>query len=390
MISEPNQIQHYRIQEGDLTMNSILYVGLDVHTTNYTICTYEPEFDSITREVQTAPDYKNVQKYVNKLLQDKGKHRRVICGYEAGCLGYSLYRQLTAVGIDCVILAPATMDRPARTPFKNDKRDARMIARCLATHGYSAVYVPTQKDESVKGYIRMRDDHKEDMKRLKQRIISLCHQHGKIFTEGQNYWTQKHLSWLRSLKLDDALQNETLSEYMTSYYKLDEALKRFDKRIEELAAQNEYAERVKKLTCFLGIKSHTALSMLVEIGDFKRFPDADHFAAFLGLVPGEHSSANSQKYLGITKAGNKHLRRLLVEAAQCYNRGAVGHKSKLLTERQKGNTPEVIQYADRANERLRRKYRRMTYQGKQHNVAVTAIARELACFIWGMMNDRIA
>ena len=371
-------------------MNSILYVGLDVHTSNYTICTYEPEFDRISRQVQVEPDYKLIKKYVDHLKNEMGKNRKVICGYEAGCLGYSLYRQLTGVGIDCVILAPTTMERPVSYPFKNDKRDAISVARCLANHGYKAVYVPTPEDEAVKEYIRMRDDHAAALKRIKQQILAFCTRHGKHFTEGKNYWTQKHLAWLRSLDLGSRLLNETMAEYMTTYYRLDEKVTRLDRRIEEIAEQSEYTERVKKLRCFLGIRSHTALSLLAEVGDFRRFPNADCFAAYLGIVPGENSSAVKQRYLGITKAGNKHLRRLLTEAAHCYNRGAVGYKSKVLRERQKGNSPEVIAYADKANERLRRKYYRMTFSGKNHNVTVTAIARELACFIWGMMTDQIA
>ena len=370
-------------------MNSILYVGLDVHTSNYTICTYEPEFDRISRQVQVEPDYKLIKKYVDNLKKEMGKNRKVICGYEAGCLGYSLYRQLTEVGIDCVILAPTTMSRPAVYSFKNDKRDAMTIARCLATKGYHAVYVPTPEDESVKEYIRMRDDHADDLKRTKQQILALCTRHGKHFTEGKTYWTQKHLTWLRSVTFGNRQLDETLSEYLATYYWLDEKLKRMDRRIEEIAMQGEYAERVKRLRCFLGIRSHTALSMLVEVGDFNRFPNAGCFAAYLGLVPGEDSSSKSHRLLGITKAGNKHLRRLLTEAAQCYNRGAAGYKSKVLLERQKGNAQEVIQYADKANERLRRKYCRMTFSGKKHNVTITAIARELACFIWGMMTEHI-
>ena len=385
-----DQIQHNRIQEGDLTMNSILYVGLDVHTTNYTICTYEPEFDRISRQVQVEPDYKLIKKYIDHLKKEMGKNRKVICGYEAGCLGYSLYRQLKDEGIDCVILAPTTMERPVSYPVKNDKRDAISIARCLATHGYHAVYVPTPEDEAVKEYIRMRDDHADDLKRTKQQLLALCTRHGKRFTEGKNYWTQKHLKWLRSLDFGDRQLNETLSEYLATYYWLDEKLQRLDRRIEEIAVQEEYAERVSKLRCFLGIRSHTALSLLVEVGDFKRFPGAECFAAYLGLVPGENSSSDRRRQLGITKAGNKHLRRLLTEAAQCYNRGAVGYKSKVLRDRQKGNPEEVIRYADKANERLRRKYYRMTLSGKKHNVTVTAIARELSCFIWGMMTDRIS
>lgn len=148
---------------------------------------------------------------------------------------------------------------------------------------------------------------------------------------------------------------------------------------------------MKKLSCFLGVQTQTALSSIVEVGDFKRFPSAEKFASYLGLVPGEDSSGDSQKRLGITKAGNTHVRRLLVEAAQCYGRGQVGHKSKALKARQQGNLPEVIAYADKANERLRRKYYKMVLsQGKKANVAKTAIARELACFMWGMMTDHTA
>jgi transposase len=136
----------------------------------------------------------------------------------------------------------------------------------------------------------------------------------------------------------------------------------------------------------LGIKTHTALSVIVETGDFKRFKDARSYSAYLGLVPGENSSGPKRNGLSITKAGNRHIRRLLVEAAQSYSRGQIGYKSKALKARQKGNASEVIAYADRSNERLRRKYYNMTLRNnKRANVAKTAIARELSCFIWGMM-----
>ena len=182
---------------------------------------------------------------------------------------------------------------------------------------------------------------------------------------------------------------ETLSEYLVTYTQLSDKLERFDKRIEELAQRDEYREKVNKLVCFKGIKTHTALSFVAEIGDFKCFPSAGQFAAFLGLVPGEHSSGPSQRRGSITKAGNSHLRRLLVESANCYNRVQVGRKSAALKARQAGNTPEVIAYADKANDRLRRKYMRIMTRSRA-NIAKTAVARELACFIWGMMNDKIA
>ena len=145
------------------------------------------------------------------------------------------------------------------------------------------------------------------------------------------------------------------------------------------------------MSCLLGIKTHTALSMIVEVGDFERFEKAPKFASFLGLVPSEDSSDTRVNRYSITKAGNSHLRRLLVEAAQSYTRGNVGHKSVALKQRQKGNPPEVIAYADKANERLRRRFYKLTLnKGVNRNVAATAIARELACFIWGMMTEHVS
>ena len=197
------------------------------------------------------------------------------------------------------------------------------------------------------------------------------------------------MKWLRSLQIDP-LYKEILSEYLTTYDQLTDKIARFDKRIKQLAQGDNYKENVEHLRCFIGIETHTALSIIAEVGDFKRFADADKFASYLGLTPGEDSSGDTQNRLGITKAGNQHLRRLLTEAAQCYARGSIGHKSKALKARQSGNPTRVIAYADKANERLRRKYYKMVLNGKHKNTAKTAIARELACFIWGMMTNNIA
>ena len=157
-------------------------------------------------------------------------------------------------------------------------------------------------------------------------------------------------------------------------------------------AENElWKQPPDPICCFLGVKTQTALATIVEVGDFKRFPSAERFASYIGLVPGEDSSGGDQNRLGITKAGNRHVRMLLVEAAQSFSRGQVGYKSAALKQRQAGNAPEVIAYADRANERLRRKYYKMVLgQSKRSNVAKTAVARELACFIWGMMTGNVA
>lgn len=373
-------------------MKRILKIGMDVHTTNYTLCTMEPvigEEDRVFATIKVTPDYKNILMFIENLKLKLGLNNDydIQCGYEAGCLGYSLYNQLTAAGVKCVILAPTTMLTQQGVRIKTDMRDAHMIAQCLSYGGYHAVYIPTEDDNSVKEYLRMRNDHKLALKKTKQQINAFCIRHGFCY-EGTK-WTQAHLKWIKKLEITNALYRETLDEYMASYEEAEAKIERFDKRIEEISEQTKYYERVKRLGCFLGIKTHTALSLIVETGDFERFAKGSQYAAYLGLAPGENSSSDSIHRLGITKAGNSHLRQLLIESAGGICKGAVGHKSKDLRARQNGNTAEVIAYADKANTRLRSRYYKLIRHGKKRNVAVAAIARELACFVWGMMTDHI-
>lgn len=372
-------------------MYRIIKIGMDVHSTNYTLCAMEPVIgaeDRIFGEIQTAPDYKCVIGFIESLKMKLGLNDdySIECGYEAGCLGYTLYHQLTNAGIKCVILAPTTMLSQQGKRIKTDKRDARLIAQCLSFGGYHPVYIPTGEDDAVKEYVRMRDDHKTAHKRLKQQINAFVLRHGYQYVGTK--WTIKHVLWLRKLELDP-MYRETLNEYLVSYEEQEAKIERYDKRIEEIAAKPGYQENVNKLRCFLGIRTHTALSLIVETGDFKRFAKGNIYASFLGLAPGEHSSSTDVNRLGISKAGNTHLRCLLIEAAKSICKGAIGHKSKELRARQSGQTAEVIAYADKANKRLRSKYYRMIRHGKKRNVAVAAIARELACFIWGMMTGKI-
>ena len=372
-------------------MNRIIKIGMDVHSTNYTLCAMEPVLDGEDRiftNIQVTPDYENVIQFIDNLKERLGSSDSysIECGYEAGCLGYSLYHQLTKAGVKCTILAPTTMLTQQGKRVKTDKRDAVMIAQCLSYGGYHAVYVPTDKDASVKEYLRMRDDHKLALKKIKQQINAFCLRHGYIYDSHK--WTIRHLDWLKKLDLSE-LYRETLNEYMTSYEEQTAKIERFDKRIEELAADSDYHENVRKLSCLLGIQTHTALSLIVETGDFKRFRKGNTYAAFLGLAPGESSSGEKISRTGITKAGNNHLRTLLIEAATGICKGQVGHKSKALCARQAGNPAEVIAYADRGNIRMRSKYKRMIRREKKRNVAVAAIARELACYVWGIMTNHI-
>jgi transposase len=371
------------------TMTSIIYVGMDVHKESFTLCCYDLDEEKLQYEHVMPPEYKNVLKYLERVRKKYSREVEFVCGYEAGCLGYTLYHQLTDRGVKCIILAPTTMAITNTNRIKTDKRDAANVARCLAYHTYSEVYVPTEEDESVKEYIRMRNAHKRAQKGIKQQILALVLRQGHRYNGGRNYWTIRHVSWLNSLDMGGVIQ-DTLDEYLITYEYYTDKIERLDKRIEELAARERYQEKVGKLRCLIGVKTYTALSIVVETGDFFRFASAQKYASYIGLVPGENSSGEKRKRTGITKAGNSNVRRLLVEAAQSYTRGSIGRKSKALKQRQEGNAPDVIAYADKANERLRRKFYKMTlYNNTKRNIATTAIARELACFMWGLMTDHL-
>lgn len=307
-------------------MYRILKIGMDVHSKTYTLCAMEPMIgaeDRILANIQVTADYKNILLFIENLKAKLGSQDTydIQCGYEAGCLGYSLYNQLTEVGVNCVILAPSTMLTPQGKRIKTDKRDAHVIAQCLSYGTYHPVYVPTEDDDSVKEYIRMRKVHKDKIKEMKQRIGAFCLRKGLKY-DGTN-WSLEHLQWLRNLKLS-ALNREILNEYMATFGELTAKVERFDARIEELAAQERYQEKVKRLGCLLGIQTHTALSLIVETGDFHRFAKGNIYAAYLGMAPGENSSGDKVKRTGISKAGNNHLRKLLIEASQGICREASG------------------------------------------------------------------
>lgn len=373
-------------------MNRIVYIGMDVHTSNYTLCSLDPGYgvkkDNYFAEVQFTNNFvTNVVNYVSN-LKKKLKDCEFVCGYEAGCLGYSTYKDLTKAGIKCVIMAPSTMAvQKGGKKVKNDRRDARVIAQCLAYQTYKEVYVLSEHDEAVRGYLRMRDSHKKELKRIKQQIIAFCTGHG-LFSPTKSNWTVAHLKWLKGLKFNDPVEQEIINEYLSSYTYLCDKIKAMDVRIEVLASEKQYCENVKKLRCIKGIETNVALTLLAEIGDFNRFSKPTDFAAYLGLIPGEQSSGDKVRGTGITKAGNSTLRQKLTEAAKGYWRGRIGMKSATFKKLEKELPKEVTEYALKANTRLQRKFFNMTHvKGKNMNVAASACAREMACFVWGLITN---
>lgn len=370
---------------------SIIYIGMDVHTTNFTLCAYSILNQETFAQTQINPNVKELINYLKQLSdylkKEIGINSNFVLGYEAGCFGYSLYHEISKYGYECKIVAPTTMIKSVdQKRKKNDHRDAEAIAKAIAYNTCSYVYIPSNKDDSVKEYMRMRNDIKQSLKMIKQRTIAFCTRHGKRY-EG-TYWTNKYIEWLKKLEFNELLLKDTLYEYLLEYDRLTEKIKYLDKKIEDISHEDEYNEKVRKLRCFKGIETHAALSFICEVGDFNRFPTANAFASFLGLTPSEYSSGNSINYGSITKAGNSHLRMLLVEASQAVSRGSA-IKSKKLKLKQASNSEKVIAYADRANERLRKKYQKMILSSHKVNVTRIAIAREFACFIWGMMTEKI-
>jgi transposase len=299
-----------------------------------------------------------------------------------------LYHSLTSLGLHCDILAPTTMLRSAKNKgVKNDKLDARMIAQNLANGTYKAVHVPDSEAIETKKYIRMVQSRKKALKKIKQEIKALVLRHG-YFYEGKSTWTIAYMKWLKSLVMAPVLR-EALDEYLIQYESLVDQIERFTVRIEEMSHQERYAEPVDHLRTFKGIDTISAMTIQVEISDFSRFATAKSFCAYLGLTPSEQSSGGKLSLGGISKQGNSVVRTTLIECARALVKSSLA-KSKKLNARQAGQPSEIIAYADRAVERMKRKFSHLLYSGKARNKAVTAVARELACFIWGMSTGNIA
>lgn len=369
-------------------MKNIIYIGMDVHKETFNLCALHGLTGEILGETKCAADIYLVMKFVRKLKKRHGEDTAILAGYEAGCLGYSVYNQLKKQGVECDILAPTTMYSSTKNKMvKNDRSDARMIASNLGNGTYKSVYVPQEEDVEVKEYIRMVSDFKTSLKISKQQIKALVLRHGYKYP-GKSSWTLAYMKWLKGLNFQGVLK-ETLDEYLLQYDVLADKIERFSGRLEELSHRDSYKEPVAALRCLKGVDTTSAMTVHVEISAFTRFPTAKAFTAYLGLTPSEQSSGEKISRSTITKQGNSTVRSTLVECANALVKGTIGIKSKRLKARQKDQKSEVIAYADRAVERLQRKYHRMIYQGKPRNVAITAVARELACFIWGIETQKI-
>ena len=358
----------------------ITYVGLDAHKESIHAATLLPDRDKPV-EQEMVNDARAVRRWAKKILREACG--RVVCAYEAGPLGYTLQRQLVQLGLECIVVAPGLIPVKPGDRIKTDRRDARKLAKYLKDGLLTEVHPPSPQQEAVRDLCRAREDAKQDLQRSRHRIVKFLLRRGFRWTGGRMAWTQAHRTWLRTIRLEHAADRAVFDDYLLPVDQIEARLATLESQLEAICQEDPYREPVGWLRCFRGIDTTTAITIVAELHDPRRFQSPRDLMAYLGLVPTEHSSGNRQRRGGITKAGNGHVRRVLIEAAWHYrHRPSVGIK---LRQRRHGQPPRVIAIADRAQQRLCRRYRRLTERGKPHNKVVVAVARELVGFLWAVL-----
>ena len=332
-----------------------------------------PALHSLTSDSPT------ILRFVERLRRD----RPAQCCYEAGPCGFALQRALRAKGIPCDVIAPALIPRRPGDRIKTDRRDAGQLAILYRAGALTAIHIPTDQEEAARDLLRCREDIQVDLLRARHRLSKFLLRHGRRFTTTKTAWTRRHRQWLNDQHWPLPALAQTHRAYVRA---VDEALARLetvDAELRELLTIEPLRTRVVRLRCFRGIDDLTALTIAAELGDARRFPSASRVMAFTGLVPSEHSSGTKHARGAITKTGNAHVRRVLVESAWHYRHHPF--LGRALRQRQRGAPSDAIDRAWHAQQRLYRRYQRLAARGKPKQHIVTAIARELSGFLWAAL-----
>ncbi|MBI2931375.1 MAG: IS110 family transposase [Planctomycetes bacterium] len=332
-------------------------------------------------EWQVANEGGAIRRMVKKIQREaKGEVR--MC-YEAGPCGYALQRTLKDLGVDCMVIAPSLIPMKPGDRIKTDKRDARKLAGLFRAELLTEVHPPTPGEESVRDLSRCREDAKADLMRARHRLSKMLLRRGIVWEGGKKNWSQAYMKWLRTLSFDHPADKLVFGDYLLAIEHLEERLQGLDSALESASQKDPYRGPVAALRCFQGIDTVTAITVVAELHDFRRFQSARELMAFLGLVPSEHSSSDSRKLGSITKTGNGHARRVLIESAWHYR-----HPPRLgpaLRKRREGQAAAVIAVADKAAQRLHRKFGKLQARGKPMPKVVVAVARELVGFLWAVL-----
>ena len=327
-------------------------------------------------------DSPTILRFVKRLQRTVGA---VQCCYEAGPCGFELQRALTAEGLACDVIAPALIPRRAGDRVKTDRRDASQLAVLYRAGALTAIHVPTEQEEAVRDLLRCREDIRADLLRARHRLGKFLLRHGRRFTATKSTWSQRHHAWLRAQAWPLPALAQTHEAYLRAVDEAVARLRTVEAQLQALVMFEPLRDRVHRLRCFRGMDDITALTIAAELGDARRFPSARGLMAYVGLIPSEHSSGPRRARGAITKTGNAHMRRVLVEAAWHYRHHPFIGKQ---LRRRQGDGPEAARrIAWQAQQRLYRRYQRLAARGKPKQHVVTAVARELTGFVWATLTQ---
>lgn len=354
------------------------YVGLDVHKETNAVGIA----DGQGGEARFYGEIPNTPEEVVKLVRRLRKEGGTLCFcYEAGPCGYGLYRQLRELGQACLVVAPSLIPRKPGDRVKTDRRDSLTLARLLRAGELTPVWVPDEAQESLRDLTRAREDAKLLQRVARQRLLAFLLRHGKTYS-GKKNWTKAHFRWMETVKFGQPAQQIVFQEYVDTIQALTKRVDAFDVQIETAGTQSVFAKQIEGYMALRGINRLTATTIVAEIGDLRRFPNAPQLMKYLGVVPSEHSSGGTRSRGGITKTGNGHVRRLLVESAWTYRHPA--RKTSKLQRRAEQTPDEVQTIAWNAQKRLCDRYWKLDAKGKLQVQTCTAIARELVGYIWAI------
>ena len=362
------------------------YIGLDVHKETIAV--------AIARPGRSEPEYRGeivnrrraIEKLLAKLSELYGGELLQFC-YEAGPCGYGLYRQILASGHDCQVVAPSRIPRAPGERIKTDRRDAVKLARLLRGGDLTAVWVPDEEQERMRDLSRARDDMKAQERKARQQLNAFLLRHGHHWPRGKSRWGPAHENWLAELKMADPWQQVVLEQYIDAERAATRRVAQLTEQLMRALPEWSLAPVVDSLVALRGIDKLAAIVLLAELGDISRFDSPKQLMGFLGLVPSEHTSGSRRRQGAITRTGNGHARRMLVECAWSYRFPA--RQTKHLKGKARHASETAKQIAWQAQLRLCGRYRTLTRAGKNTKVVCVAIARELAGFIWDIVRHEM-
>jgi transposase len=360
-------------------MSNVRFIGLDVHADTIAVAVAEPGGE--VRWVGVIP---NRPESIRKLVKMLGPAERLRVCYEAGPTGYVVYWQLTALGVTCEVVAPTLVPVKAGDRVKTDRRDALKLARSYRAGDLTAVWVPDAAHEALRDLVRAREAAKKDQLRARHRLSKFLLRQGRRPATPMKAWTQRHLTWVKTVHGEHAAQDVTLRDYLNEVEHMGDRLERLEGAIDDAvnAAPEPMRAVIEALQALRGIAQVSAATIVAEVGTLSRFANPRQLMGYSGAVPSEATSGERTRRGGITKTGNAHLRRIVIEAAWAYqHRPSIG---RALRTRQTTVSPEVKALAWKAQHRLHARYRHLTAKGKCRQEVVTAVSRELLGFIWAI------